>query len=184
LVFCWMYRDPSQHPGLTSAERQYLVAGGAEPEGQPTGSSAGMLAYLLGTRKVWGLVIGFGAYGYSFNLFLTWLPDYLVRTMHRSILMSASYAAIPWACASVADLLVGGWLIDFLVRRGRDETRVRKAVLVIGMCTGIAVLGATVTARPGIALVWISIALTGLSAAAPVAWSLPSLIAPKGGVGA
>ncbi|HVS76664.1 MAG TPA: hypothetical protein VHE11_06995, partial [Steroidobacteraceae bacterium] len=29
-----------------------------------------------------------------------------------------------------------------------------------------------------------SLALTGLSAAAPVAWSLPSLIAPKGGVGA
>jgi ACS family D-galactonate transporter-like MFS transporter len=55
---------------------------------------------------------------------------------------------------------------------------------VIGMCTGLAVLGTTVAARPGIALVWISVALTGLSAAAPVAWSLPSLIAPKGGVGA
>ena len=184
LVFCWMYRDPSQHPRLTREEREYIAAHGAEPEGQSSESTAGVLAYLLSTRKVWGLVIGFGAYGYSFNLFLTWLPDYLVRTMHRSILTSAGFAAIPWACASVADLLVGGWLIDFLVGRGRDETRVRKAVLVIGMCTGIAVLGATVTARPGIALVWISIALTGLSAAAPVAWSLPSLIAPKGGVGA
>lgn len=184
LVFYWMYRDPSQHRNLTREEREYLVAGGAEPEGRPSESAAGVLAYLLGTRKVWGLVIGFGAYGYSFNLFLTWLPDYLVRTMHRSILTSASYAAIPWACASVADLLVGGWLIDFLVSRGRDETRVRKAVLVIGMCTGLAVLGATASTRPGVALVWISIALTGLSAAAPVAWSLPSLIAPKGGVGA
>jgi len=184
IVFWRMYRDPSQHPNLTREEREYLVTGGAEAEGQPSESTAGMLAYLLRTRKVWGLVIGFGANGYSFNLFLTWLPDYLVRTMHRSILTSASYAAIPWACASVADLFVGGWLIDFLVSRGRDETRVRKTVLVIGMCTGLAVLGATATARPGVALVWIAIALTGLSAAAPVAWSLPSLIAPKGGVGA
>ncbi len=184
LVFYWMYRDPSRHPGLSREEREYLAAGGAQPEGQPSETAAGILGYLLASRKVWGLVIGFGAYGYSFNLFLTWLPDYLVRTMHRSILSSAGFAAIPWACASVADLLVGGWLIDFLVRRGRDETRVRKAVLVIGMCTGVAVLGATATARPGIALVWISVALTGLSAAAPVAWSLPSLIAPKGGVGA
>ncbi len=184
LVFYRMYRDPSQHPGLTREERQYLAAGGAEPEGQPSAPMAGMLAYLLSTRKVWGLVIGFGAYGYSFNLFLTWLPDYLVRTMHRSILTSAGFAAIPWACGSVADLLVGGWLIDFLISRGRDETRVRKAVLVIGMCAGIAVLGATATVRPGVALVWISIALSGLSAAAPVAWSLTSLIAPKGGVGA
>ena len=184
VVFYRMYRDPSQHPNLTREEREYLAAGGAEPEGRPSESTAGMLAYLLGTRKVWGLVIGFGAYGYSFNLFLTWLPDYLVRTMHRGILTSAGYAAIPWACASLADLVVGGWLIDFLVGRGRDETRVRKVVLVTGMCVGLAVLGATATVRPGVALVWISIALAGLSAAAPVAWSLPSLIAPRGGVGA
>lgn len=183
-VYYRMYRDPSQHPDLTREEREFLAAGGAEPEGQPSAPVADMLAFLLSTRKVWGLVIGFGAYGYSFNLFLTWLPDYLVRTMHRSILTSAGFAAIPWACGSVADLLVGGWLIDFLVGRGRDETRVRKAVLVIGMCAGVAVLGATATARPGVALVWISIALAGLSAAAPVAWSLTSLIAPKGGVGA
>ncbi len=33
------------------------------------------------------------------------------------------------------------------------------------------------------AIVWISIALSGLAAAAPVGWSLPSLIAPPGGVG-
>jgi MFS transporter, ACS family, D-galactonate transporter len=184
VVFCWMYRDPSRHPRLTRAERDYVAMGGAELEGQPSGTTAGLLVYLLSTRKVWGLVIGFGAYGYSFNLFLTWLPDYIVRTMHRSILASAGFAAIPWGCASVADLLVGGWLIDFLIRKGHDETGVRKAVLIIGMCTGLAVLGATATTRPGIALAWISLALTGLSAAAPVAWSLPSLIAPKGGVGA
>ena len=184
IVFWWMYRDPSQHPRLTRAEREYLATHGAEPEGRPPGTSTGMLGYLLGTRKVWGLVIGFGAYGYSFNLFLTWLPDYLVRTMHRSILASAGFAAIPWACASVADLLVGGWLIDFLISRGHHATRVRKTVIIVGMCTGVAVLGATATTRPGVALAWISVALAGLSAAAPIVWSLPSLIAPKGGVGA
>ena len=184
VAFCWLYRDPSQHPRLTREERDYIVSRGAEPEGQPPETAAGMLAYLLQARKVWGLVIGFGAYGYSFNLFLTWLPDYLVRTMHRGILASAGFAAIPWACASVADLLVGGWLIDFLIGRGCDGTRVRKIVLIVGMCTGLAVLGAAATTRPGVALAWISLALAGISAAAPVAWSLPSLIAPKGGVGA
>jgi MFS family permease len=105
-VFYRLYRDPSRHPRLTSEEREYLAIHGAEPEGQPSGNStAGMLAYLLGTRKVWGLAIGFGAYGYSFYLFLTWLPEYLVRTMHRGILASEGFAAIPWACASAADLL-------------------------------------------------------------------------------
>ena len=183
-AFYWMYRDPSQHSRLTPVERQYLADNGAEPEGRSSGTTAGMLGYLLSTRKVWGLVIGFGAYGYSFNLFLTWLPDYIVRTMHRSILASAGLAAIPWACASLSDLLVGGWLIDALIRKGYDQTRVRKTVLIIGLCTALAVLGATTTNRPSIALAWISLALTGLAAAAPVAWSLPSLVAPKAGVGA
>ena len=54
-----------------------------------------MLGYLLRNRKVWGLTIGFSAYGYSFYLFLTWLPGYLVQTMHMSILKSAGYATIP-----------------------------------------------------------------------------------------
>jgi MFS family permease len=100
-----------------------------------------------------------------------------------SILKSAGFAAIPWAVATVSDLVVGGWLIDHLIARGRDETRVRKAVLVCGMVLGLAVFGATLTTNPTWAIVWISVALGGLAAAAPVGWSLPSLIAPKGGVG-
>jgi sugar phosphate permease len=51
------------------------------------------------------------------------------------------------------------------------------------MLCGLAVFGATFTTDPVIAIVWISIALSGLAAAAPVGWSLPSLIAPQGGTG-
>jgi hypothetical protein len=74
-------------------------------------------------------------------------------------------------------------LIDYLIEHGRDESKVRKAVLVVGMLFGLAVFAATQTANPAWAIFWISIALGGLASAAPVGWSLPSLIAPKGGVG-
>ena len=182
-AFYLIYRDPSQHPRLSREEHAYITANGATPEGQLSANPAGMLAYLLKSRKVWGLSLGFAAYGYCFYLFLTWLPGYLVQTMHMSILKSAGFAAIPWMCATLADLLVGGWLIDHLIARGHDETKVRKAVLLGGMTLGLAVFGATTTTDPVVAIVWISIALSGLAAAAPVGWSLPSLIAPKGGVG-
>ena len=52
------------------------------------------------------------------------------------------------------------------------------------MCAGLAVFGATTTENPLFAIGWISVALSGLAAAAPVGWSLPSLIAPTNGVGA
>jgi MFS transporter, ACS family, D-galactonate transporter len=177
------YRDPRAHLQLTSAERDYIVRGGATPEDVFAASSAGMLRYLLRNRKIWGLSLGFAAYGYCFYFFLTWLPGYLVQTMHMSILRSSGLAAIPWACATVSDLLFGGWLIDHLIAKGHDATRVRKSVLLFGMTCGLAVVGATTTTSSSVAVFWISVALSGLAAAAPVWWSMPPLIAPKGGVG-
>jgi len=184
VAFCLLYRDPSADRRLSRREREHILSGGAVPEGASGAGAFGMMGYLLRQPKIWGLAIGFGAYGYSFYLFLTWLPAYLVSTSGMSILRSAAYTATPWAVATVADLAVGGWLIDALIARGADETRVRKSVLVTGMLLGLAVVGATMTASPAWAILWISISLGGLAAAAPVGWSLPSLVAPRGGVGA
>jgi MFS family permease len=184
VAFYLIYRDPGSDPRLSRTEHAYILAGGALPEDAPRAGALGMLGYLLAQPKIWGLAIGFGAYGYSFYLFLTWLPTYLVRTSGMTVLQSAGYAMTPWAVATVTDLAVGGWMIDALIARGFDQTRVRKAVLVTGMLLGLAVIGATRTTSPAWAIFWISISLGGLAAAAPVGWSLPSLVAPVGGVGA
>ena len=180
LAYWFIYRDPSADPKLSREEHDYIRKGGATPEGESEASPIGMLGYLLRNRKVWGLTIGFAAYGYSFYLFLTWLPGYLVSEMHMSIIKSAGYAAIPWLFATISDLVVGGWLIDHLLAKGYDDTKTRKTVLVGGMILGLAVFGATMTTSPVWAIVWITIALSGLAAAAPVGWSIPSLIAPEG----
>ncbi len=182
-LFYIVYRDPSEDPKLTTVERDYIQAGGGNKEGVAEGSSAAMLGYVLRSRKVWGLTIGFGAYGYSMNLFTSWLPAYLVQTMHMDILRSATFTMIPWSCATIADLAVGGWAIDFFIKRGHDETVVRKTILVLGMLTGLTVFGAVFTTDGFWALLWITMSLCGLAAAAPAGWSIPSLIAPRGGNG-
>jgi sugar phosphate permease len=122
IAFTLIYRDPSQDSKLSDRNTATSWTAVPPPRVSQAGSLA-MLGYLLQQRKVWGLSIGFAAYGYVFYLFLTWLPGYLVQTMHMSILKSASYAAIPWIFATLSDLLVG-WLIDHLIARGHDETRV------------------------------------------------------------
>ncbi|GAC1539336.1 MAG: MFS transporter [Candidatus Velthaea sp.] len=184
LAFYFFYRNPSEHTGLTYAERNHIESGGAQAEGQSNAGNAGAaLGYLLRQRKVWGLTIGFAAYGYSFYLLLTWLPNYLVKTYHLDIIKSGGYAMIPWLVAGTADLLVGGFLVDYLIKRGYDSTRVRKTIIVIGMLMGLAIIGATTTTDPNIAITWITIALSGLAITAPIGWSIPALIAPKGTVG-
>jgi MFS family permease len=178
----WLiYRDPSEDSRLSGQEHNYILAGGATPEGRPPAGQGVMLAYVLRNRKVWAHTIGYSAYGYSFYLFLTWLPGYLVQSLHMSILKSAGFAAIPWMFATLADLLIGGFFVDWLLQRGLDETKVRKAVIVSGMVGGLAVFGAVYTTDPFWALTWITISLSGLSAAAPVASSVVSLISPRGG---
>jgi MFS transporter, ACS family, D-galactonate transporter len=93
------------------------------------------------------------------------------------------YTAIPWLVATITDFFIGGFLVDKLIQKGYNPTKVRKTLLVIGMVMGLAVGGAAFTKDPNVAIVFISIALGGLAFAAPIGWSIPSLIAPKGTVG-
>jgi len=99
------------------------------------------------------------------------------------LLHSVMYTSIPWWVATATDLAVGGWLVDALIQRGWNESRVRQTVLVGGTALGLGILGAAHAHTPLVAVFWISVSIGGLSAAAPVGWSIPSLIAPRESVG-
>jgi sugar phosphate permease len=183
-IYYAFYRNPSEHKRLPQAERDYIVAGGAQPEGTSGFADEGArLGYLMTRTKIWGLTIGFSAYGYLFGLLITWLPGYLKTTYHTSLIGSAGYAAIPWFVATITDLAIGGWLVDALIARGHSPTAVRKTVLIAGMVLGLAIVGAAYTSDIRVAIVFVSIALGGVAFSAPVGWSIPGLIAPKGSVG-
>lgn len=179
-LFWLVYRDPSDDPLLSLPEREHIAAGGGQTEAMVDTNRAASLSFLLRRKKVWGLALGMAAYNYNFYLFLTWLPGYLSTELHLNVLRSGFYTAIPWLAATASDLLVGGWLVDHLIRSGRDATRVRQTILVVGLILGLAVAGATRTSSPRVAIFWISIALCGLAASAPIGWSIPGLIAPAG----
>lgn len=182
VLFYIFYRNPSEDPQLSTAERDFIVHGGAQPEDRAITKSV-PLGYLLRQRKVWGLVLGASSYNYTFYLLLTWLPSYLALTHHIDLLHSSLYTSVPWLIATLTDILMGGWLVDKLIRSGRDASSVRMAILIGGTSLGLGMLGAAYAQGATAALVWISIAIGGLSAAAPVGWSIPSLIAPRESVG-
>jgi ACS family D-galactonate transporter-like MFS transporter len=183
LLFYFIYQNPSDDRGLSPEEFDFLQQGGTQPEDQAKTRRGSSLVYLLRQRKVYGLALGWGAYNYTFFLLLTWLPSYLSVSLHMDLLHSVFYTSVPWLFATFADLLVGGWLVDALVQRGFDASRVRQSVLVGGMACGLAIFGAASAHSPAVALVWISLALGGLAAASPVAWTVPALISPLGCVG-
>jgi MFS transporter, ACS family, D-galactonate transporter len=183
VLFYLFYRNPSEDGSLSAAERDFIRHSGAQPEDRVRAAKGTPLGYLLHQRKIWGLVLGFASYNYTFYLLLTWLPSYLSSQHHIDLLHSALYTSVPWLFATFTDLLMGGWLVDKLVQRGRDASFVRQIILIGGTTLGLGVLGAAYAQSTTTAVVWISLAIGGLSAAAPVAWSVPSLVAPRESVG-
>jgi hypothetical protein len=99
------------------------------------------------------------------------------------VLHSAVATAVPWGFATASDFIVGGWLVDWLIARGHDATKVRKWIVCGGLAMGLGVIGATQTQNPVVAVAWITFALTGLAASAPVGWQIPALIVPAGAEG-
>jgi len=179
-VFWIVYRDPQDDAGLSAVEMEYIRRGRVAPEADGAPMSLG---YLLRQRKVLGLALGFGSYNYVFYLLLTWLPTYLSSALHIDLLHSFLYTGVPWLFATATDLLVGGWLVDALVRRGWNASRVRTVILIGGTAFGLGILGAGNAHTATRALIWISVSIGGLAAAAPVGWSIPGLIVPRGSVG-
>jgi ACS family D-galactonate transporter-like MFS transporter len=191
LVFWRVYRDPNDDPKLSPAERAHIECD--DEPGQipaqagipaPTmGRHMRSLLQLLGQKKVLGIVLGMGSYNYVFYLLLTWLPSYLSAALHIDLMDSFLYTSVPWMVATVGDLLIGGWLVDFLIHRGFNSSLVRRIVLIGGTAFGLGILGAVHSHSAEHALLWISVCIGGLSAAAPVGWSIPSLIARRDDVG-
>jgi MFS family permease len=182
-LFYAFYRNPSKDKLLTDPEREFIARGGAQTEDRARAAKGAPLAYLLRQRKVWGLALGFASYNYTFYLLLTWLPSYLSTALHMDLLHSALYTSVPWLFATFTDLVVGGWLVDSLIQRGWSAVRVRQVVLIGGTILGLGILGTAHAHSPVTALFWISMSIGGLSAASPVAWSIPSLVAPRESVG-
>jgi ACS family D-galactonate transporter-like MFS transporter len=181
-LFSKIYRDPGEDRQLTAAELSYISEVDTKQQVLDVRDEQASLGYLIRQRKVLGLAIGFGAYNYSFYLLLTWLPSYLSSRLHVDLLHSFLYTGVPWLFATVCDL-GAGLTSDALIQRGWDASRVRKTILVVGTAFGLGILGAAHAQTPVSALFWISMCIGGLAAAAPIGWSIPSMISPRGSVG-
>ncbi len=136
-VFALLYREP-QRFSIRNFVRRDSGAGDFELMLAPPIP----LSRLLRERKVLGAAIGSGAYNYVFYLLLTWLPTYLAQTQHITLRQSFLFTGAPWLIAACCGLLIGGVLVDLLIKRGFDASAVRRTVLIAGTCCGLGIAGA------------------------------------------
>ena len=137
---------------------------------------------LLKTRGALGIFLGFFAYNYVWNVFLAWLPSYLVTERGFSKKEMGVFSAMPYLAMSVI-ILISGALSDWLVRRGYDERKIRKIFIATGMLVGCLIVPAGMVEDKMTAVLLLTISLSGLGIASPNTWALTQAVSSKGIVG-
>jgi nitrate/nitrite transporter NarK len=102
-------------------------------------------------RNLLGLCLGFFCFDYYWYLLVTWLPDYLVTVRHLTLVRASFYAALPYLVFGVCQPL-GGWITDWFIRWGWDETCARKTMLTVAFLSGLLLIPAARDESPHAAL--------------------------------
>ena len=172
----WMlYRDPSE-VHLTPEEHRYLTEGDENTTTRPPSFAEWKL--LFAHRTTWGMIAGFFGTIYTLWLYTGWLPYYLEHERHMSVARVGVLAAIPYFFGCVG-AVTGGWLCDFLTRRGWTPMGGRKLLMTCALCGISACTLGTVWAKENeTALAFISISLFLIYVASSAAWATVPVAAP------
>ena len=133
---------------------------------------------LLRYKTVWGIMLGQAGYLYTYYVFASWLPGYLVLQRKMSVLNSGFVGMLPFGMETLVTM-AGGWVSDRMVKSGIRVTIVRKSLSVGGLMAAsiFTVLGAY-TNGVWLAVTFLTLAIAGFSFATASIQSMAVDIAP------
>ncbi len=105
-------------------------------------------------RNLLGICLGFFCFDYYWYLLVTWLPDYLITVRHLTLVRAGFYAALPYLVFGVCQPM-GGWITDWFIRWGWDETRTRKGMITVAFLSGLLLIAAARAESPLVALAFL-----------------------------
>jgi sugar phosphate permease len=174
-VWYVFYRNPSDL-NLTAEEIAYRTHG--DPPGQRTVVTLKEWRQLFRFRTTWGMILGYFGCIYLTWIYTAWLPGYLEMERHMSVKFTGFAAAVPFAWGVVGGLM-GGYVTDFLVRRGVSPVKSRRYPATIALCgTAVCTIAAAFVTSNALAIAFISASLFLLYVTSTCAWALSSVAAP------
>lgn len=191
LLWTKVIHPPRSHPRMRQAELDHIGAGGAlidmdaptaqeAAEAKAATSGRQNLRYikkLLTNRTTFGVFLG----QYFINtitwFFLTWFPVYLVQERGMSILEAGFIASLPALCG-FAGGVAGGFLSDWLNRRGVSLTAARKIPIVIGLLLSTSIIICNYVSASWLVVLIMSLSFFGKGLGA-LGWAVMADISPK-----
>jgi ACS family hexuronate transporter-like MFS transporter len=128
IVWRRMYHLPREHPRISDAERQMILAD--RPETEAAGKPLPRWRDLLKLPQTWGVIVSKGLTDPVWFFVTDWFPIYLIA---KGISLQNGLFAV-WIPFLAADLgnFFGGGASGYLIRRGWSLGAARKALVVFG----------------------------------------------------
>lgn len=159
--FVWFrnIHEPKKHPKANQAEIDYIVEGGglANASDKPIKIRWAHAKLLLTNRQMIGIYVAQFCLNTIVWFFLTWFPTYLVQEKHMSMLKVGFMASIPYAGAFFGGIL-GGYISDYLLKRGKSLGAARKTPIIIGFLFSSIIVLANYTSSPALIMLIMSVA--------------------------
>jgi ACS family hexuronate transporter-like MFS transporter len=158
-VLAWwtLFRQPSDHPRLSTAEARYITEGSAAVTPAEVARTTGQLLTL---KETWGLMLCRFWVGPVVQFYIYWMPNYFRDVRHLSVSNSAYFSSVTFLfgdLGSVGGGLVAGWLIV----QGMGVKAARRATLVAGASLCLLSFAVPVLNSIPLAIAAISVVLLG-----------------------
>jgi sugar phosphate permease len=177
--FVIFYKSPEDSKTLSKEELAYIKA---DNEGTEQNLAEANIKWssLFKYKSVWGMILGFFCTLWIWNIFLNFLPLYLVKTQGVSIQKLGIYASIPWLGGALG-AITGGYINKLLVDKGMITSPLVAKKMVIVVCSILAAI--SVIAIPYVhglpmTITVLTLSLCFVSAVSSSAWALPGDVAP------
>ena len=131
----------------------------------------------------WLIGVGHFFNTYGFFFLLAWLPLFLVKSRGFTILEMTKLATAVYIVQGVTALLTGWWS-DRLIAAGRDEGRVRKAFMALGLAgVALAIAGAGLSVSREALSAWLLFAGVACAPGGAQAYAIAQVYAGKRAAG-
>lgn len=190
IVWVKFMATPYDHPHVSKAELDHIVAGGAMVdidsrkalEAGPAFSWK-VFGMLFRSRMLWCAYIGqYCGVALSY-FFITWFPLYLIQGRGMNLTQAGLAAVVPALCGFGGGIF-GGAFSDMLIRRGWTISKARKTPYVLGMLIGCSLVLAAFTDSNALIVLLMGLAFFGKGTAVGAGtWAIVSDTAPREAVG-
>ena len=178
--FLWFRDSPDGNRSVNQAERDLIRSGetpaesepvATDPAKAPTITTAAAMFALVTSPSMWALNAQAFFQAFAYGVFITWFPAYLEKGRGLSVTRAGDLTILPLVTVVVGSL-IGGYLIDLILKRSGNRWLSRSALPAAGLAVCAAATAfAALLINPFHAVIVIAIGMLFLGIALPGKWA-------------